>query len=107
MEDLTPNAEAPAEALGNSETAAEPEQVFDLEYVTKLRSEAAEGRVKAKRAESLARQAMRAVCGTPCSSSVPRSRKCRSIASASSALLLRSQCIGCPGLCCSLPFLLQ
>jgi hypothetical protein len=61
MEDLTPDAEGPAEALGNSETASEPDQVFDLEYVTKLRSEAAEGRVKAKRADGLARQAVKAL----------------------------------------------
>ena len=65
MEDLTPEttaaAEAPADALGNSQSAETPDQAFDLEYVTKLRQEAAEGRVKAKRAESLARQAMRAI----------------------------------------------
>jgi len=63
MEALTPEtpAEIPAEALGNSQSAEDAAQVFDLEYVTKLRQEAAEGRVKAKRADSLARQTVKAL----------------------------------------------
>jgi hypothetical protein len=63
MEDLTPEtpAETPVEALGNSQSAEDADQVFDLEYVTKLRQEAAEGRVKAKRADTLARQTVKAL----------------------------------------------
>ena len=65
MEDLTPETDAEAtttaEALGNSQSPEDAEQVFDLEYVTKLRQEAAEGRVKAKRADSLARQTVKAL----------------------------------------------
>jgi len=63
MEDLTPETpvETPVEALGNSQSVEDAEQVFDLEYVTKLRQEAAEGRVKAKRVESLARQTVKAL----------------------------------------------
>jgi hypothetical protein len=63
MEDLTPEtpAETPVVALGNSQSAEDADQVFDLEYVTKLRQEAAEGRVKAKRADTLARQTVKAL----------------------------------------------
>lgn len=41
--------------------AAQTEQTFDAEYVAKLRNEAAEHRVKAKRSDDLARQLVRAL----------------------------------------------
>ena len=40
---------------------AQPEQTFDADYVAKLRNEAAEHRVKAKRSDDLARQLVRAL----------------------------------------------
>lgn len=65
MEELTtppePETDVAVPATSTPETAEQAEQVFDLEYVTKLRQEAAEGRVKAKRADDLARQALRAI----------------------------------------------
>jgi hypothetical protein len=68
------NTEAPQEINledGAEETATdqqveptgqtEPEQTFDAEYVKSLRAEAAEYRVKAKRADALAQQAVTAM----------------------------------------------
>lgn len=54
--------EAAAEATVEA-TEAEPQEVqtFDAEYVKALRAEAAEYRVKAKRADALARQALTAM----------------------------------------------
>jgi hypothetical protein len=64
-ENLTDSAakrdEIAPEALGNSESPQEPEEVFDPAYVAQLRQEAAQGRVKAKRADALARQAVKAI----------------------------------------------
>lgn len=53
--------EIPAEALGNSQSPEQAEPTYDGAYVAKLRQEAAESRVKAKRADALARQATRAI----------------------------------------------
>lgn len=44
-----------------AEPTAEVEQTFDAEYVSKLRAEAAEHRVKAKRVDDLARQLVRSL----------------------------------------------
>lgn len=54
-------AETPAEALGNSQSPEQGDGTYDAAYVAKLRQEAAESRVKAKRADALARQATRAI----------------------------------------------
>src|SRR5690606_16491492 len=52
-----------------------------------------------------ARHATLAECRCPSVSTVPASNRCRSRASAWSALLPRLQCNGCPGLCWSFPAL--
>jgi len=67
MTEPTPTTEAPEpiedapEALRNSESPQDAEPTFDPAYIAQLRQEAAEGRVKAKRADALARQAVRAI----------------------------------------------
>jgi hypothetical protein len=48
------------EALQATQEAPEVPKSYDADYVAELRQEAAENRVKAKRAEDLARQAVRA-----------------------------------------------
>jgi len=53
--------EEPTEALANSESPQDAEPTFDPGYIAQLRQEAAEGRVKAKRADALARQAVKAI----------------------------------------------
>lgn len=71
MTDPTPTTDdAPAsveetpEALRNSESPEQVEGTFDPDYIAQLRQEAAEGRVKAKRADALARQAMKAIAAS-------------------------------------------
>lgn len=56
-------AASPATEPTPVETPEEP-KVFDLEYVTKLRHEAAEARVKAKRADALAAQVVSALAAS-------------------------------------------
>jgi hypothetical protein len=57
----TPTVEAVDEPQLLNESDTEPLQTFDADYVKALRAEAAEYRVKAKRAEALARQALTAI----------------------------------------------
>lgn len=57
----TTTAEDNTEAVGNSESAEQVEPTYDAAYVAQLRQEAAEGRVKSKRADALARQATKAI----------------------------------------------
>ena len=64
MTEPTPTDEATQaepEALRNSESPEQAEPTFDTAYVTQLRQEAAQARVKAKRADALARQAVGAI----------------------------------------------
>lgn len=56
MDDNTPT--DPTETVA-ADQSVEVEQTFDAEYVSKLRAEAAEYRVKAKRVDDLARQSAR------------------------------------------------
>lgn len=71
MTDQTPTLDdAPAtvtetpEALSNAESSQESDGTFDPAYIAQLRQEAAEGRVKAKRADALARQAVKAIAAS-------------------------------------------
>lgn len=58
--DVIPTQQEPESPVPNPETS-EPDKVFDLAYVTKLRQEAADARVKAKRSDALASQLVRAI----------------------------------------------
>ena len=70
MTETTPTDEAPespdnsTEAHRNSESPQESEGTFDPAYIAQLRQEAAQGRVKAKRADALARQATKAIAAS-------------------------------------------
>jgi hypothetical protein len=55
------SSEQAPEALRNSESPQDSDSTFDPAYIAELRQEAAEGRVKAKRADALARQAVNAI----------------------------------------------
>lgn len=60
-DDAPVSVEETSEALSNSESPQEADSTFDPAYIAQLRQEAAEGRVKAKRADALARQAVKAI----------------------------------------------
>lgn len=53
--------DTPAESNGEPSIEKDQAELFDAEYVSKLRNEAAEHRVKAKRSDDLARQLVRAL----------------------------------------------
>lgn len=57
----TPLDNAPAESNGEPSIEKDQAELFDADYVAKLRNEAAEHRVKAKRSDDLARQLVRAL----------------------------------------------
>ena len=60
-EDAAESVTETPEALRNSESPDQSEGTFDPAYIAQLRQEAAQGRVKAKRADALARQATKAI----------------------------------------------
>lgn len=61
IEDAAESVTETPEALRNSESPEQAEGTFDPAYIAQLRQEAAQGRVKAKRADALARQATKAI----------------------------------------------